>query len=413
VASNASRHTAAKEETPAKARSSPQRLQCPECHSSRIWKDGLRYLPTETGNLTIQRYICRDCGRRFSETAPYLRPNRRGYNRHSRSSTRQVCVALAEGSKNLAEVETRTEKRAAGATTHAEADLKGKLVTFIWELKKQGLKDRSIETYHQYTLRLAKCGADLRDPESVKEVIAQQAWSQSTKALAISSYSKFLEINGGTWIPPKCKIIRKLPFIPLESELDQLISGANRKLAAFLQLLKETGMRYGEAWRLKWIDIDFTNHTLTLNEPEKYGKPRMFKISPTLLAMVQVLPKQSDILFGTQNPRNYGRIYLRYRKRMASKLQNPRLTKITFHTFRHWKATMEYHKTKDILHVMQLLGHRDINTTLLYTQLVSFESDDYHSAVAKTTEKAEQLVEAGFEYVCTTPQDVMLFRKRK
>jgi len=46
-------------------------------------------------------------------------------------------------------------------------------------------------------------------------------------------------------------------------------------------------------------------------------------------------------------------------------------------------------------------------------QLVSFESDDYHSATAKTTKKAEQLVEAGFEYVCTTPQDVMLFRKRK
>ena len=64
-------------------------------------------------------------------------------------------------------------------------------------------------------------------------------------------------------------------------------------------------------------------------------------------------------------------------------------------------------------YVVNVLGHRDINTTLLYTQLVSFESDDYHSATAKTTEKAEQLVEAGFEYVCTTPQDVMLFRKRK
>lgn len=62
---------------------------------------------------------------------------------------------------------------------------------------------------------------------------------------------------------------------------------------------------------------------------------------------------------------------------------------------------------------MEMLGHRDIKTTLIYTQLVNFEGDDYHSATAKTTEKAEQLVEAGFEYVCPTPQDVMLFRKRK
>jgi hypothetical protein len=62
---------------------------------------------------------------------------------------------------------------------------------------------------------------------------------------------------------------------------------------------------------------------------------------------------------------------------------------------------------------MKMLGHRDIKTTLIYTQLVTFESDDYNSATAKTTKEAESLVEAGFEYICTTPQDVMLFRKRK
>ena len=74
---------------------------------------------------------------------------------------------------------------------------------------------------------------------------------------------------------------------------------------------------------------------------------------------------------------------------------------------------MEYHKTRDILHVKQLLGHKNINSTLVYTQLVNFESDEYYSATAKTTEEAKQLVEAGFEYVCTTPENIMLFRKRK
>jgi len=44
---------------------------------------------------------------------------------------------------------------------------------------------------------------------------------------------------------------------------------------------------------------------------------------------------------------------------------------------------------------------------------VSFESDEYNSSTAKTTEEAKERVEAGFEYICTTPQDVMLFRKRK
>ena len=152
--------------------------------------------------------------------------------------------------------------------------------------------------------------------------------------------------------------------------------------------------------------------TLTLNKPEKYGNPRMFKISSTLLAMLQSLPKNCDTIF-EGNPAIFRRTFTRYRARIATKLKNPRFKKITFHTFRHWKATTEYHKTKDILHIMDMLGHRDIKTTLIYTQLVTIESDEFDSSTAKTTKEAKELVEAGFEYICTTPENVMLFWKRK
>lgn len=279
-------------------------------------------------------------------------------------------------------------------------------------IKEQGFKDTTIRTYHRYLKTLIGRGANLLDPESVKGAIADQKWSENTRALAINAYSKFLEIMGGTWKPPKHRKVRTLPFIPLESELDQLISGANKKTATFLQLLKETAMRSREAWRLKWTDINTKNGTITLNKPEKYGNPRMFKISSTLLAMLQTLPKNSDTIFEGSLP-IFRKTFRKFRARMATKLKNPRFKKITFHTFRHWKASTEYHKTKDILHIMEMLGHRDIKTTLIYTQLVNFESDEYNSATAKTTKKAKELVEAGFEYICTTPQDVMLFRKRK
>lgn len=66
----------------------------------------------------------------------------------------------------------------------------------------------------------------------------------------------------------------------------------------------------------------------------------------------------------------------------------------------------------DILHVMNLLGHRNIESTLIYTQLISFESDEYHSAVANVVEEVRKLLEEGFEYVCQK-DDIMLFRKRK
>jgi hypothetical protein len=69
-------------------------------------------------------------------------------------------------------------------------------------------------------------------------------------------------------------------------------------------------------------------------------------------------------------------------------------------------------KTKDILHVKQLLGHRNINSTLTYTQLVSFRSDEYHLRVAKTVEEDKELIEAGFEYV-TSREELKIYRKRK
>jgi integrase len=48
---------------------------------------------------------------------------------------------------------------------------------------------------------------------------------------------------------------------------------------------------------------------------------------------------------------------------------NPRLKRINFHPLRHWRATRLYHQTKDILYVMQFLGHRNIKKTLIYVQL--------------------------------------------
>jgi len=73
---------------------------------------------------------------------------------------------------------------------------------------------------------------------------------------------------------------------------------------------------------------------------------------------------------------------------------------------------LEYHKTKDILHVKEMLEHRSISNTLIYTRLTTFERDEYFSATVKTTDKAKQLLEAGFEYVCEI-ENFKLFKKRK
>jgi hypothetical protein len=73
---------------------------------------------------------------------------------------------------------------------------------------------------------------------------------------------------------------------------------------------------------------------------------------------------------------------------------------------------MEYHKTKDILHVMRLLGHKSIKNTLVYTQLIEFKEDEFVCKVANTIQDAAGLIENGFEFICEF-DGAKLFRKRK
>jgi integrase len=318
-------------------------------------------------------------------------------------------VTLARGT-TLAEVETRNQERAAGATEQTP-DAKGKIIEYSFWLLKQGYAKSTIEGRAKLMTRFVKLGANLYDPESIKEIIAKQSWSEGRKEFAVEAYTNFLIMAGGKWDPPKYRRIEKLPFIPAEQEIDQLIAACGEKTATFLQLLKESGMRAGEAWNLNWTDVDFVNTTVRIT-PEKRSHARMFKVSSKLLAMLAILPKKSDRLFGSYDIRGFTRSYQRQRARTAQKLGNPRLRQITFHTLRHWKATMEYHKTKDILYVMRLLGHKNIKNTLVYTQLVTFEDDDYVCKAATNVKEATELIEMGYEYVCEM-EHFKLFRKRK
>lgn len=269
-----------------------------------------------------------------------------------------------------------------------------------WHLKKGGYSPSTISLYPKFLGFLVELGASLNDPESVKDIISrQEKWGSSSKQMAIAVYTYYATLNGIHWTPPINRQNHKLPFIPLESELDALIASGGKKTATILQLLKETGIRIGEACRLKWIDADLGHGTITINQPEKNGLPRMFKISGKLAAMLNALPHKNEYLFGQMKAKATTSYFCQLRKHVASKLQNPRLLAIHLHTFRHWYATMEYHKTKDILHVMRMLGHKRIENTLIYTQLINFESDEYACKVAKTEKDICELVEAGFEYV--------------
>ncbi|MEM2130109.1 MAG: hypothetical protein QXZ70_05885 [Candidatus Bathyarchaeia archaeon] len=130
-----------------------QPITCPSCDSQKNWRDGFR--KTDTGN--IQRWLCRRCGFRFSSDSELK--NKKG---NQQTLRRRVCVA--DGAmKNLATVESQGSGHA-GAT--ATANAKGKIVEFLWYLKKQGYTETTTRTYVSIMRMLLKhihCSFECRD----------------------------------------------------------------------------------------------------------------------------------------------------------------------------------------------------------------------------------------------------------
>lgn len=371
--------------------------ECPNCHSIRNWKSGIR----ETCLGSIQRFICRECGFRFSDNS---------YKANLLNENRQLCAKL-EAKKLDTATETKT---VAGESNQIKANSEARIIEFLWWMKKQGYKETTIVSRGTRLRRLVNLNADLDNPESVKEIIAlQKNWKESMKEVVVFAYDLYAKWRGLKWQRPRYKAIRQLPYIPQEREIDDIIAGCNKQIALFLQIAKDTGARAGEIYRLQWTDIDLEGRTISIIA-EKGSNPRIFRLSNKLFSMLSSSPKDTQNIFNRYlNLNNLRRTFERQRNRTAKKLGNSRLQKITFHTLRHWKGSMEYHNTKDILHVMQVLGHKNIKNTLLYTQLLQVEKDDqFICKVAKTPKEIQELIEQGFEFVCSS-DDLKFFKKRK
>jgi integrase len=227
-------------------------------------------------------------------------------------------------------------------------------------------------------------------------------------AYAYQGLTKMLTI---TWTMPRYRQNEAFPFIPDEKEVDALILGSgSKKIAAFLQTLKETMTDPSEALRLRWVDIN--RNVITINQPVKGHYPRQIQVSNNLISMLNALPKTSENVFPTSY-RVIARCFYTMRKRVATRLNNPRIPKISFVTFRHWAATMLHHQRRNILLVKKLLGHKKIENTMKYTQLIEFKDDDYDVATATTVEEAKTLLAAGFEQQTVPINGAVLFRKPK
>jgi integrase len=256
---------------------------------------------------------------------------------------------------------------------------------------------------------------NLDNTSDVSILIARGKWASSYKANLCDFYQHYVKYNGIAWNKPKYRRDHKIPTVPTEEKLNLILGHASRKYALIYSIIKECGLRPIEISNLTLRDIDLEKGTVSVYSA-KYGNPRILKLKPhTQSMLVEHVKRHSFNLNDRLFPKSstISNTFERLRTSLAKKMHDSELKRIRLYDLRHYYASMLYYHTKDILLVKESLGHRNINNTLIYTHLIDFkDSDEWHSATAKTIEEATKLVESGFEYV-TEMDGVKLFRKRK
>jgi integrase len=245
--------------------------------------------------------------------------------------------------------------------------------------------------------------ADLHNSDDVLMYIARKKVKDSFKANLVDFYRHYADFYGIGFVKVCYRRDHRIPRVPLEEKIDMLIAHASKKYAVIYSIVKECGLRPVEVASLTLDDIDLEKGILSIRSA-KHGSPRALKMKEKTHAMLISYVKSrnfglNDRLFPSAGVicNTYGRL----RTSLSKKLNDNELHKIRLYDLRHFYATMLYHRTKDILLVKEKLGHRNINNTLVYTHLVSFnDNEEFYSATAKSVGEAQKLIEQGARALC-------------
>ena len=227
----------------------------------------------------------------------------------------------------------------------SEIDQNGAIVDFLWYLKKENKAEGTIKGYRHSLNQLSKKGVDLFNPESFKETLALNTWSETRKYCLAKAYQSFLNYRkiDGKLPTYKCSR-RKDPYLPPPEDFAQLFNSFSQQMTCFCFTLKETAARPVEALRIEWTEIDFINKKIAINHPAKGNNTRTIRVHDDLIDMLQQLPRKGKLVFTYGKYEYAEKGYRRMRKRAIAKTGNQELSKIHLYTCRYWRATEERHK---------------------------------------------------------------------
>ena len=166
---------------------------------------------------------------------------------------------------------------------------------------------------------------------------------------------------------------RKLPVVLSREEINIIISqSTNKKHKLIIALGYGAGLRVSEVVNLRIKDIDLNELTIHL-KLSKGKKDRITILPEKLKSDLQYLLAGKDLNEFVFESERGGKLTTRTAQQVfSSALKKTGIKKLaTFHSLRHSFATHLLENGTDIRYVQELLGHKNIQTTQVYTKVTN------------------------------------------
>ncbi len=236
------------------------------------------------------------------------------------------------------------------------------IINTLLENRQRGLSEDTLRSI-SYSLRQISKNADLENPVAVKEYIADAGMSNASKAKLVRNYDYYCKTNGIKWSRPRYKWERKTPLIPSTANVDKIISASTPKYATIFTILKETGLEAHELATVTRKDIDAERGIISAQGCKGHNS-RVIKLKAKTAEMLRHYLQHYTGNKPFPRSKAMSDIWRRTRNKLAQTLNDPDIKAIPMRNLRHYYACHLYDKTKDILLVKQMLGHKKLETTI-------------------------------------------------
>lgn len=165
------------------------------------------------------------------------------------------------------------------------------------------------------------------------------------------------------------RVQKKLPQIPHPAEIERFIEACDGRDAArkraVLRLMWECGLRWNEASRIRWENINWESDMILLAEA-KGNRQRFAMLTQNVKKILEPIRKSEGWVFdnpATGNPYTSFQTLFEYLRKKAS------TGRIYPHLLRHAFGTVTLEATGDLRAVQHEMGHADIESTQIYTHI--------------------------------------------